>query len=268
MKKIITFILILSICLTLCACGSSGGYKVKAVQTLVSQDYSLAFRDGDPLYFYVVAGIQAAAARGIVDELAVKWFGTRCISFDTNVISLEELGMPEPRTFIIGVDINSFPLAYMNENTFWGYDLELATAVCDILGWQLKAQSIEKENVYNELASGNIDCAWGGVALDEDELDDGLYIQFGPYLHNDIVIAARESSIGTNKLNLRGKTMAIPSTPEATQAIKRDASLERKLKNVLRLVGGTADCFTYLYNGQCDVILTDSSAIMFYNSRS
>ena len=253
--------------MTLASCGSSS-YKVKAVQTLVSQDYSLAFRDGDPIYFYVTAGIQIAAANGTVDELALKWFGSKCIDFDADAGALDELGLPEPRTFIIGVDVNSFPLAYMSNESFWGYDIELASAVCDILGWTLKAQSIEKENVYTELAAGNIDCAWGGIALNEDEIDEKLYVQYGPYLHNDIVIAARETSIGSNKLNLRGKTMAMPSTPEAVEAVKSNPSLEKKLANVMRLVGGVSDCFAYLYAGQCDVILTDTAAIEFYNSRT
>ena len=267
MKKITAFILILCLCLTLCGCGTTS-YHVKTVQTLVSQDYSLAFRDGDPLYFYVTAGLKIAAARGIVDELAIKWFGSKCISFESDATALDELGLPEPRTFIIGVDINSFPLAYMSNDTFWGYDIELASAVCEILGWELKAQSIEKENVYNELASGNIDCAWGGIALNEKELDNKLYVQYGPYMHNDIVIATNRSSTNMNKLNLRGKTLAVPSTPEAIEAIKSDPSLERKLKNVIRVVGGAAECFNYLYTGQCDAILTDTAAMLFYNSRS
>ena len=266
MKKAIIFILIICMIFGLCACGQTT-YRVKTVQTLVSQDYSLAFRDGDPIYFYVTAGIKVAAANGTVDELAMKWFGTKCINFDADATALDELGLPEPRTFIIGVDINSFPLAYMSNETFWGYDIELAAAVCEILGWELKAQSIEKENVYTELASGNIDCVWGGVQLSEKELDEGLYVQYGPYMHNDIVLAATQNS-SINKLNIRGKTVAIPSTPEAMDAIKSDASLSRKLKNVLRVVGGAPECFNYLYTGQCDAILTDTAAMLFYNSRS
>ena len=56
MKKFVCIILILCLCLSCCACGA-GGYGVKTVLTLVEQEYSLAFRNDDDLYFYVTAAI-------------------------------------------------------------------------------------------------------------------------------------------------------------------------------------------------------------------
>ena len=47
--------------------------------------------------------------------------------------------MPEPRTFIIGVDINSFPMAYVVDGNYWGFDVRLAMAVCERLGWTLQS---------------------------------------------------------------------------------------------------------------------------------
>ena len=79
--------------------------------------------------------------------------------------------------------INSFPMAYISNGEFWGLDAELAREVADLLGWDLKFQEIEKENVYVELSSGNIDCAWGGVALDPAEVEDGLYVQYLSLIH-------------------------------------------------------------------------------------
>ena len=116
------------------------------------------------------------------------------MNFKKTAGALDKLGLPEERTFIIGVDINSFPVAYMSEGNYWGFDVELAQAVCDKLGWTLQIQPIEKENVYIELYSGNIDCAWGGIALDEEELAAGRYTQYGPYMENDIVVASSSAT--------------------------------------------------------------------------
>ena len=69
MKKWICFLLILCLVLPLCGCGSSQGYGVKAVVTLVEQEYGLAFRTGDITIFYVSAAIQVLNAQGKVDEL-------------------------------------------------------------------------------------------------------------------------------------------------------------------------------------------------------
>ena len=258
-------LLILALCAALCGCGGSAR-EVVTVTTLVEQDYSLAFRTGDPTAYYVAAAIEVLNAQGLVDELSVKWFGSRLVNFGSNASALENLGPVEPRSFIIGVDINSFPMAYITGGQYWGFDIELATAVCELLHWDLKIQPIEKENVYIELSSGNIDCAWGGIALNEKELRDGLYTQLGPYVHNDIVIAARGGSFIFNDLMLSGKSLAMSSTTEAMDALNVDSRLSRRLGQVTRLAGGTTECFDYLFAGKCDVVLADTMAIYYFNS--
>lgn len=265
-KRIICILLVLALGGTAAACGSdSVGYGVKSVQTLVSQDYSLAFRNDDPIYFYVTAAIETLAAEGKVDELATKWFGDRIINFDKRAEALSELATPAVQDFTIGIDVNSFPMAYISNDSYWGFDVELAMAVCERLGWTLKMQPIEKENVYIELSSGNIDCAWGGIALDQADVDARKFTQYGPYVHNDIVIATRSGSSVWNKLRLGGRNMAMCSTPEAMAALETDQRLKKRLGQITRLAGGTTECFEYLYSGKCDTVLTDSTALYYFN---
>ena len=263
-KRLICILLVLCMALSLCACGGTT-YGVKTLETLVEQEYSLAFRNDDPIYYYVTAAIETLAAEGKVDELASKWFGDRIINFTKRADALSELTPPVAQDFIIGIDVNSFPMAYISGDSYWGFDVELAQAVCERLGWTLKLQPIEKENVYVELSSGNIDCAWGGIALDQQEIDSGKYTQYGPYVHNDIVVAARNGSTIWNKLRLGGKNMAMCSTPEAMDALNTDPKLAKRLGQITRLAGGTTECFQYLYAGKCDVVLTDSTALYYFN---
>lgn len=264
MKRILCILLALALCLCLCGCGGSSR-EVRTVTVLVEQDYSLAFRTGDPTAYYVVAAIEALNAEGKVDELSVKWFGTRLVSFGDDGEALGKLDPAEPRSFIIGVDTNSFPMAYLTNGQCWGFDIELATAVCERLGWELKIQSIEKENVYIELSSGNIDCAWGGIALDPQEVADGKIAQYGPYVHNDIVIAKRGDAFIENKYMLANKALAMCSTQEAMDALQTDPGIVDRLGQISRLAGGTTECFQYLYQGRSDVILTDTTAIYYFN---
>lgn len=265
MKKTICLLLVLSMAISLCACGKKS-YGVTEVVTLAEQDYSLAFRNNDEMYFYVVAAIEYLNANGKVTELSRKWFGADMINFGKNAKMLDSLQTPEPRTLIIGVDINSFPMAYVSNGSYWGFDVELAMAVCDLLEWTLKVQQIDKENVYVELYSGNIDVAWGGIALDENELANEKYTQYGPYIHNKIVIASRDSSNIWNTLKLGGRNLAMSSTAEAWDALETDPKLKQRLGQITRLAGGTTECFSYLYSGKCDVVLTDSTALYYYNS--
>ena len=204
-RKRITGCLVLLLCLSvlLSGCGSSMGYGVKAIETLVEQEYSMAFRNDDPTAYYIIGAIQAITEAGRTDIKAITGGG----------------GETEYRDFIIGLDINSFPLAYAANGEYWGFDVEFAIAVCEKLGWHIKMQPIEKENVYIELSSGNIDCAWGGIALDPDEVESRVYSRYGPYVKNDIVVAVRANSNGVNSMMLNGKKMVMPSTPEAMDAL-------------------------------------------------
>ena len=265
MKKLTALLLIMCLCLSLCACGGGSSYGVKVVQTLVEQEYSLAFRNGDNTYTYVSAALETMAADGTIDSLTAKWFGERIVTFKKDPEALTRVGMPEPRVLIIGVDINSFPMAYVANGNYWGYDVEVAMALCERLGWTLQIQQIEKENVYIELSSGNIDCAWGGIALNPEELAAEKYTQYGPYVENDIVIASREGSSVWNSLKLSGRNMAMCSTVEAMEALQTAEKLAKRLGQITRLAGGTTECFEYLYSGKCDAVLTDSTALYYYN---
>lgn len=265
MKKVIALLLVLCMCLSLCACGGSTSYGIKTLQTLVEQQYSLAFRNDDPQYYYVYAALGYLNNTGKINELTRKWFGEDIINLPKDAEMLDALGMPEPKTFIIGVDADSFPMAYASQGTYWGYDVEVAIAVCELLGWELQIQPIVKENVYTELYSGNIDCAWGGIVLDEKGIANGSYTEIGPYVDNDIVVAARDNSSIWNKLKLNGRHMAMTTTVEAAEALQTDPKLIKRLGQVTRLAGGTTECFSYLYSGSCDIILTDSTAIYYFN---
>lgn len=264
MKRFLCILLLLALCLSLCACGGSAR-EVQTVTTLVKQEYSLGFRTDDPTAYYVAAAIEVLNAEGLVDELSTKWFGSRMVNFGKNAEALARLDPPAPRPFIIGVDVNSFPMAYLTGGQYWGFDIELATAVCEKLGWDLQIQQIEKENVYIELSSGNIDCAWGGIPLDPAEIAAGKLAQYGPYLQNDIVIAKRGDAFIENKYMLSHKALAMCSTVEAMDALQTDPAIVKRLGQISRLAGGTTECFQYLYQGRCDVILTDTTAIYYFN---
>ncbi len=84
-----------ALCILLSGCGGgSTGYGVKAIQTLVEQEYSLAFRNDDPTAYYIIGAIQALDEEGKLNELSTKWFGQRIISFPQTDIRLEDLAAP------------------------------------------------------------------------------------------------------------------------------------------------------------------------------
>ena len=55
------------------------------------------------------------------------------------------------------------------------------------------------------------------------------------------------------------------STNEAMDALMSEGKLHKRLGQITRLAGGTTECFEYLYSGRCDAVLTDSTALYYYN---
>ena len=130
-KRIICAALALAMVLSLCGCGSDGKYKV--VKSLGSQEYSIGFRNGDSTYHYIDKAIKELAYEGVIDELSTQWFGSsRAVDFPSQKDALSELGYISERTFIIGVDLDSAPMAFTKGEEYVGFDIDLAGKVCEL----------------------------------------------------------------------------------------------------------------------------------------
>lgn len=257
-NKIICIFLAVIAMLSVCACGVSDG-EYKVVKKVADQEYSIGFRDGDSAAYYVDAVLRELAYDGTVDGLARDWFGdSDAVDFPKKKNATKDIGYVEPRTFIIGVDLSSYPMCYQYGDSYTGFDVELAKAVCEKLGWTLKIHPIRSEDAYVELNSGNIDCAWGGVVLDKESTD---YYILQTYMSNELVIAARS---GTSNF-LRGKTLYMGSSQTYLDIINENVRIIKNLSQITRVDGSTVDFFNYLDSGECDYILTTSSAVSFYN---
>ena len=246
MKKLICAVLILCMAFSLCACGGST-YGVRELEVLVEQEYSLAFRNDDSTYNYVTAAIETLNAEGTVGDLTGKWFGSSIIDFKKDAKALEKVGMPEPRTFIIGVDINSFPMAYVVDGNYWGFDVQLAMAVCERLGWTLQYQSIANRNAYVELSSGNVDCAWGGMVLDQTDSKDSKKKQkmtlTAPYLENRLLLIVRGDSKYRTGSSLKGTTVLLGTDETYMAALSSEEKLMKNFGAAQRVTGGSKACF-------------------------
>lgn len=255
MKKIISISLALVLALSLCACGGGSG-RYKSIRTLGHQQYSIGFRNGDSNYHYIDAALRELSKQGTVDSLSSKWFGSaNAVSFPSGGDKLKELGYIAPRPFIIGVDLDSYPMGFQTEGGYTGFDVELAKAVCDLLGWELRVQPIHSEDAYVELNSGNIDCAWGGVALDPSSQD---YTILYTYMNTDIVIAGLTNS-------LKNKSLYMGTADIYMSLMEENNSVTRRLGQITRVNGGATDYFAYLNSGECQLIITTSAGVEYAN---
>ena len=269
-KRIAALLLALALCFSFTACSKTvGSYRV--VKTLGTEQFRIGFRDGDQAAVYVNAALKVLAADGTIHSLALKWFGTDNTTFDSDAGALDALGDIPQRTFIMGLNEERFPMSYADGDGYSGFDVELAQAVCARLGWTLQYQSIANRNAYVELSSGNVDCAWGGMVLEQTDSKDSKNSKkkqkmtlTAPYLENALQLIVRGDSKYRTGSSLKGTTVLLGTDETYMAALSSEEKLMKNFGAAQRVTGGSKACFEALAAGSCAAIVADSAALAYY----
>ncbi len=127
---------------------------------------------------------------------------------------------PEAETatvFILGLDDTFTPMGFRDDsNTIVGFDIDVAVAVCDYLGWELQLQPISWDAKELELNSGAIDCIWNGMSY-SDERAAAMTLSI-PYMNNEMVYVVRSGEI-TSAADLAGKTVGVQNGSTADETL-------------------------------------------------
>lgn len=126
-----------------------------------------------------------------------------------------DLGYTE---LIIGVDDTFAPMGFLDENNeLTGFDIELAKAVGEKLGIEMKFQTIEWSMKEQELNQGNIDLIWNGYTITPARQEEVLFTN--AYLDNkQVVVVMADSDIQTLE-DLAGKVVAAQENSSAIDAM-------------------------------------------------
>ena len=80
----------------------------------------------------------------------------------------------------MGVDPEYPPFSYLGDDgKFTGFDVEIAQAVCDLLGWDLQVFGVNWDQKLVQLDSAECDCVWSGMTI-LDSMKDAGYVLSGP----------------------------------------------------------------------------------------
>lgn len=95
-------------------------------------------------------------------------------------------------TLAVGFDQGYPPYGYVGDDgQFTGFDLELAKAVCEKMGWELKLEPIDWDAKDALIGSGTINCIWNGFTMENREND---YTFSEPYMYNEQVVVVKKDS--------------------------------------------------------------------------
>jgi len=165
---------------------------------------------------------------------------------DGSLAAIQEKGY-----LIMGLDDSFPPMGYRNEdNEIVGFDIDLATAVAELLGVELRLQPIEWAAKELELDTRNIDCIWNGMSrTPQREIDMALSMN---YMGNAMVLLVSDPAI-ESMADLAGKSLAVQAGSYAEKLLAGDAyvdymaalgevlSFENYLMAVMDLQNGNAD---------------------------
>ena len=110
-----------------------------------------------------------------------------------------------PFTLTVGFDQSYPPYGYVGDDgQFTGFDLDLAKAVCEKMGWELKLEPIDWDAKDALIGSGTINCIWNGFTMENREND---YTFSEPYMYNEQVVVVKKDSDAKKLEDLAGKTV-------------------------------------------------------------
>ena len=125
--------------------------------------------------------------------------------------------------FVIGITYFE-PMNYFDENNkLTGFETEFAEAVCKKLGLTPKFQEIDWSAKETELNSGNIDCIWNGMTINEERLNTmGIS---NPYMANKQVLVVKAENVEkySDSANLAGANICAEEGSAGEDIITTDA---------------------------------------------
>ncbi|MBQ2895874.1 MAG: transporter substrate-binding domain-containing protein [Oscillospiraceae bacterium] len=261
LRRAVCALLILILSLSLWGCGGTrtAGYEV--IARLDSEEFSIAFRNGDPTCDIVSAALEEMAAEGLLSRLSMQYLGADYSSLEGNDGALMELGVeiPADRRLLVGVMDGAAPLCSRDENTgsFVGLIPDMVSSLAEKTGWEIVYMPISSENVDVELASGNVDCAWLPAAHSAS----ANYSLSPGWMENSHLLIVRKGS-GLNKIrDLKNHNVGITDTT-AENALKDNTKIFDSL--TLWNYGNIKSCFTALAAGECDAVVIDSIVSSHY----
>lgn len=164
-------------------------------------------------------------------------------------------------TLTVGFDQGYPPYGYVGDDgEFTGFDLELAKAVCEKNGWELKLEPIDWDAKDALLGSGNINCIWNGFTMEGRE---GKYTFSEPYMYNEQVVVVKSDSDAKKLEDLAGKIVMTQVDSAALDVLEStedggQAELAGTFKE-LQTIGEYNSAFMQLESGMVDAVACDLS---------
>ena len=168
-------------------------------------------------------------------------------------------------TLVVGFDPGFPPMGYTDEDgEYVGFDLDLAYAVCDVLGVEMVPQPIDWDAKELELNAKNIDCIWNGFTMTPAREEAFSFSM--PYMKNEQVLVVKADSTYQTLADLAGKSLGVQAASSAVDALNAAEEFKASLGEVAEFDMNTT-LLMDLNAGNVDVALLDVIVAGYYMAR-
>ncbi len=174
------------------------------------------------------------------------------------------------KVFTVGIDAEYPPFSYLGDDgSYTGFDIEIAQAACDQLGWEMKVFPVNWEQKLTQLDAKECDCIWSGMTI-LDSMKEAGYTLSAPYYDNTQVIMVKEGSDIKSSADLAGKVVAVQLGTSGDTLLSEGGKLESLAATFKSLVRSDSflKCFTELSGGAVDAVIVDKPVATAYADKN
>lgn len=164
-------------------------------------------------------------------------------------------------SLILGLDDSFPPMGYQENGEIVGFDIDVAKALCELKGWELKLQPITWSANEMELNSGNVDCLWNGMTLTEARKE--TMSCSDPYMNNNQVVVVMKDSPYQSLADLKGKKLALQTGSSAEEALKNNPEFKAGL-GAVNTFDDNMMALMDMESGASDAVLMDEIVANYY----
>lgn len=148
----------------------------KVIEQFSDEEYAFVFRNNDEKSAMICQQMNAFLKRigdnGTLEEIDAKWFGT-----DENVKFVDMKGLTAENgvlTFGTSTDIGA-PFAYIKDNQFAGYDVDIAVRFCREYGYGIEITNSSFDGMLASVSAGKCDFCAACIAVTQERKESMLF---------------------------------------------------------------------------------------------
>lgn len=184
---------------------------------------------------------------------------TIVIIFNININP--KASVKDSKTIVVGLDVSFPPMGFLDEDgEIIGFDIDLAKATFEKLGYDVKFQGINWDSKEMELESGSIDAIWNGLSWSEDRAENMTLTK--SYMKNRQVVIVKSDSDVQEITDLDGKTVTVQKSSTGAESLRK-SPISSSLKNIFE-VESMVNALNEVSMGMTDATVVDEVVAKYY----